>query len=132
MDNNKIGNLYCCDKCSYDTFSKKDFDKHLSTLKHNRNINTNSNVPMKKTSYECVCGKKYNHMSSLCKHKKLCKVIQPEEDIFSLLQEQKRENKEIKSLLNTVLKQFTTMNKSVLLLRAQNEFPEELAILQKE
>jgi len=108
MDNNKIGSLYCCEKCSYDTYSKKDFDKHLGTLKHNRNINTNSNIQMNKSKYLCICSKKYNHMSSLCKHKKVCKIMHPKEDVFSLLEEQKRENKEIKKLLNNLLDKFTS------------------------
>lgn len=133
MANDKIPKcpiIYCCEKCLYDTYSKKDFTKHLVTKKH---INLMTNVILeipKNKLYECICNKKYKHMSSLCKHKKSC---DKKEDIFSLLKEQKRENQELKELLNKqnqIIESLSLIknNKSVLPLQAQNEFQEELTI----
>ncbi len=39
MDNKKIPKnpvIFCCEKCNYNTSSKKDFNKHLLTLKHKK------------------------------------------------------------------------------------------------
>jgi hypothetical protein len=76
----------------YDTYSKKDFQKHLLTKKHLKHTNAISIIP-KNIFYECICNKKYKHMSSLCKHKKNCGK---KEDIFSLHEE----NKKLKELVN--------------------------------
>ena len=67
---------FICDECQYKTDNKKDFSKHLSTLKHEILINPNSNIPKNpQTIYECICKKTYKHSSSLSAHKKRCKYV---------------------------------------------------------
>lgn len=69
---------YNCIYCNYFTKILKDYNKHLSTAKHQKQINSdkifqktyNHNI----NQYTCECGKKYNHISSLCKHKKTCNL----------------------------------------------------------
>jgi len=71
MDNKEIPKyqvIHCCEKCMYDTYSKKDFAKHIITKKHLKLSNTNLEI---KNIYSCICSKEYKHMSSLCKHKKV-------------------------------------------------------------
>jgi hypothetical protein len=64
--------LLYCEACDYKTVSKKDFNKHLETLKH---INlTNPNLEIQTKYYTCNCGKEYKHSSSLCDHKKNCSI----------------------------------------------------------
>ena len=66
---------YSCDICYYFTSNKKDYNKHLLTRKHKILTNTNEKspkIPILNDMYECICGKKYKHSSSLCKHKKNC------------------------------------------------------------
>jgi len=79
-----------CDVCDYNTCYKKDYNKHLSTPKHKRltelliktNFCPNSpNSPNFEKIYECICGKKYKHASSLCKHKNNC-VINNENNVI--------------------------------------------------
>jgi hypothetical protein len=77
---------FICELCHYNTSNKKDYNKHLLTAKHTRLktanelliISPNYQVEKEDKSshdvqcYFCECGKKYRHMSSLCKHKKKC------------------------------------------------------------
>jgi len=127
--------LFCCETCNYDTYSKKDFLKHTQTGKHMRLMNPIINPSLKKNhEFKCICDKKYKHMSSLCKHKKSCNKAnysvnekEMKQEIFSLINEQKRENKEIKDLLINQNKLMELMIKNNILLSSppsQNEFLE--------
>ena len=62
--------LYTCSQCSYNTANKKDYNKHLITVKHKRLTGT-IRTPIE-NPFICDCGKKYNNASSLCKHKRSC------------------------------------------------------------
>ena len=70
----KIPLNYICEDCDYYTSNKKDYLKHTLTLKHMRLINANKNPQKSQLDkiFSCDCGKIYKHMSSLCKHKKIC------------------------------------------------------------
>ena len=74
----KSQQLYFCETCDYNTSSFKDYNKHLSTAKHKRLMNTNEvsqKIPNNKEDHICECGKSYRHMSSLCKHKRTCELL---------------------------------------------------------
>jgi hypothetical protein len=74
--------MFICKNCEYYTVSKKDYAKHILTLKHKRLTNANKN-PAKSLNYEiflCNCGKEYKHMSSLSKHKKTCNCTEIEKE----------------------------------------------------
>jgi len=80
---------YFCENCCFDTNNKKDFDRHLLTLKHlsqtERKHEGNIEKPIMIHSLKCPnCLKEYKNRSSLWKHKKLC-----------MNEEQPIENKEI-------------------------------------
>ena len=71
MTNEKSPNhitYFECINCNYKTNNKKDYKKHISTLKQLKNINANKNPQ----TIKCNCGKIYKHLSSLIKHNKLC------------------------------------------------------------
>ena len=74
----KIPNKYECIYCDYNTSSKKDYNKHLRTLKHIKINNNNNNVIKSQkipNKYECIhCSKTYIYPSGLSRHKKLCSV----------------------------------------------------------
>ena len=78
MDNKKIPKnpvIFCCEKCNYNTSSKKDFNKHLSTLKHKNRINDNK-ITKNNNSFICeTCNKEYCYLSGLLRHKKKCNFI---------------------------------------------------------
>jgi hypothetical protein len=102
---------YNCEKCNYHTNGKKDFEKHLQTVKHKKqHWTTDLQQEVNTNEFVCICGKIYNHRASLYNHKKICTYIeekQPENDnksgiscvseetIMNLIQE----NKDIKQML---------------------------------
>ena len=71
---------YFCEFCNYNTCNKKDYSKHLLTLKHKRLSNsdqivTNSDQKEDKSqnyNFECICGKKYKYKQGLSYHKSRC------------------------------------------------------------
>ena len=67
--NAKKCHFFHCKKCNFITSKKSNWIIHLNTIKHNRLQNpTMDNAKM----YNCDCGKKYKHSSSLYAHKKKC------------------------------------------------------------
>ena len=64
---------YNCICCDYISSNKKDYNKHILTRKHQMLTKTNEMSPI--NFYDCLCGKKYKHSSSLCKHRKTCSYI---------------------------------------------------------
>jgi len=78
MGNKKIPKnpiFFCCEKCNYNTSSKKDFNKHLLTLKHKNGINDNK-ITKNNNSFICeTCNKEYCYLSGLFRHKKKCDFI---------------------------------------------------------
>ena len=68
----KIPKKYICIDCNYNTSSKKDYDKHLLTRKHQMTTKYNKPVP----NYICdICDKTLADRASLWRHKKTCKEV---------------------------------------------------------
>lgn len=68
-----------CDVCDYITGSKKDYSKHLETIKHKKRTNTYEILPdtykfpdLSAIQFSCDCGKIYKHRQSLYNHRKKC------------------------------------------------------------
>jgi hypothetical protein len=71
----KISDFFYCNTCDYKCSKKSEFNKHLLTNKHKILQNPtydNNDVKM----YNCKCGKKYKHSSTLYAHKKICNYIE--------------------------------------------------------
>lgn len=68
-------NEFICKFCHYNTSRKSDYTKHLQTLKHAKNANTDKYLQktLKTLKLKCECGKSYKHRQSLYSHKKNCK-----------------------------------------------------------
>jgi hypothetical protein len=68
---------YSCLSCDYITVRKSQYERHLLTRKHKMLNNTNKKVPKgsEQNAYHCSCGNTYKFASSLCYHKKTCKVL---------------------------------------------------------
>lgn len=64
---------YNCLKCNTKCFKKNDWDRHLLTAKHTREIISIVAPPSSQKNFTCVCGKKYMTNSGLWKHTKKCK-----------------------------------------------------------
>ena len=126
----KIHMVYECELCKYITHNKKDYNKHLLTLKHQKlttNLQNKDKIPDQK--YTCKCGKEYSHRQSLYNHNKKC-LIQNNNDesidqssdypnfdykmIYELFKIQLNENKELKDMLIEQNKQNNELHNTVL------------------
>ena len=72
-----------CKICNYKTVSKRDYNKHLSTRKHQNRTLLNKKVP-KSPQFICgLCNKSFNARNSLWYHKKKCTgVYESDEDSY--------------------------------------------------
>ena len=104
MLNGKSPYLFECKMCDYNTSYKKDFDKHILTLKHKKRKNANDLgfIPDKKIKnfFKCLCEKIYQHQSSYCRHKKTCNQSN---NVLLICDENEKNNGEIKNILMDVL-----------------------------
>ncbi len=63
---------YSCEKCVFVTSNKKDYERHLKSKKHKSKMN----------DFICnVCNKTYKYKSGLCKHNKLCHGVTENKNI---------------------------------------------------
>jgi hypothetical protein len=108
----KIPKKIICEFCHYRTSNKKDYNKHLTTLKHMNTINTitNNNLsPLGDKEYICECGKKYKHNASLFNHKKKC--IPPTITEETVLDTSSNEIKVLSNLVLEVIKNNNELQK---------------------
>lgn len=75
---------YNCENCDFNTCNKKDYNRHLTTVKHKKildKLNDNKipeNVPK---IYKCInCEKVYKHAPTLSRHKKTCSIETKKEE----------------------------------------------------
>ena len=110
----KIPKKFKCECCYYITCNKKDYNKHLTTLKHIHTINTitNNNLsPIFDKDYICECGKKYKHNASLFNHKKKCITPPIEEEEKTILDSSMNEFKALTELVIELVKNNTELQK---------------------
>ena len=75
----KVLRNYICKNCDYMTPYKKDFDKHVRTIKHTGNIMETVETDLShEKKWHCICNKKYKDRSGLWKHRQKCKVFKNE------------------------------------------------------
>jgi hypothetical protein len=67
----KTPKVFSCLICDYKTTNKKDYKKHLETIKHQKLANL-KNDPPKPPNYTCTCGNSYKHRQSLYTHSMKC------------------------------------------------------------
>ena len=71
----KIPTIFECSHCDYITSNKKDYTKHLMTIKHKTKTKStivNKNPQKSPISFICDCGRYYKERSGLWRHKKKC------------------------------------------------------------
>ena len=73
---------FSCIKCDFNCSNKKDFKRHLSTVKHKRIMEEDNDLPQLPpiVEYRCECGKSYKYKSGLYNHKKKCTHTEPAEE----------------------------------------------------
>ena len=67
---------FVCELCYFKCSKENEFKRHVDTNKHKKLAETNKKTPNDEPkTFNCICGNKYNHMSSLAKHKRTCIAI---------------------------------------------------------
>jgi len=104
-----------CIYCNYSTSRKSQYERHLSTDKHNILQNPTSEKFGTIKTYVCHCGKSYKHSSTLYAHKKTCVFTTNQnnnnnnnnENNDRLIEYLIKENKEMKELVLEIVKNGT-------------------------
>ena len=101
LENPKKPIEYFCENCNFISCNKKDYNRHIFTLKHKKRMNGLQNeddfAPKKPQTYSCECGRIYKYNQGLWKHQKTCKLMNSSYEV-----KQNNEN-EIKILTNLVM-----------------------------
>jgi hypothetical protein len=124
----KIPKIYECTFCNYHTSNKKDYNKHLTTAKHEKIKNGKKSpekipkIPKNIYEHNCVvCKRTFKYQSGLSRHSKTCSIqfdenvlkegtlvtdvnvfvdiLKQNQDFKQLLIEQQSENKMFKELI---------------------------------
>jgi hypothetical protein len=121
---NKSEGFYCVN-CDYKTRDKKDYDKHESTMKHQKRTNLNNSEQKKSDTYSCEnCDKIYKSRTGLWSHKKKCiDIKEPEQtnntlmevsdnkvDYEKIILELITQNKELQKTINEIIPKIGNTN----------------------
>lgn len=71
-------NTFQCEICDFQCSRKNDWNRHLMTAKHKKNVvicHTTDTTKIQPLVFRCECGKEYNHRASLHNHKKKCQKV---------------------------------------------------------
>jgi len=109
---------YVCKQCYYSTCRKNQYERHLSTDKHQtRTFETylkhlKQNSSESSTGYQCFCGINFNSRTTLWRHKKICNGLNSQTNIITtdLVMELIKDNKEMKQI---IMDQNNTINNLV-------------------
>jgi hypothetical protein len=94
--------VFNCELCSMNTLNKKDYSRHLQTIKHLKMYNTYEEIIKK---HICPCGIEYKTYNGLWRHKKICNGITKETCNIEIKVEEKQiEEKCDETLLKMVIK----------------------------
>ena len=102
---------YNCIICDYHTSRKCQYERHITTVKHNNNENASKMLVQASKKVQRIficnnCGNEYKHDSSYYKHKKKCEIKQPENITITVEEEPPVENNQYSTdLIMELLKQ---------------------------
>ena len=68
----KTPRVFVCINCDFKCSNKKDYNRHLSTAKHNKMTNSNINTGLASNKFRCGCGNEYKYRQGLHLHKQKC------------------------------------------------------------
>ena len=68
--------VFICNLCDFKCAKESNYKKHIETNKHKRLTETTKKMQFNEPKiFICICGKKYNHHTSLAKHKRTCSIV---------------------------------------------------------
>ena len=125
----KSANNFYCEKCDYKSYRKNDFNKHLQSKKHN--AQNGSKMLMENSLYICNCNKKYKHIQSFNRHKKICEgekkediVLIPDnkDDMKELVLKLINQNSELQKTIHDLIPKVGNNNNSNNTINNKNKF----------
>ena len=70
----KNAKIFICEKCNFKCCNKKDYTRHLNTLKHKNQQNQHKKPQKTPNEPICIyCSRTYSKMCHLRRHEKTCK-----------------------------------------------------------
>ena len=118
--------IFLCNFCDFKCCKQSDYYRHTETMKHKRLTETNKKTPNNEHKiFVCICGNKYNHKSSLAKHKRTClatdapvlevkeKETDKQMDMQMHDQIDSKTDKELKDLVKDLIKQNGELVKTI-------------------
>ena len=116
----KTPKKYACKKCDFLSSNKKDYKRHLKTMKH-RMIHNDTQMIHEKPQ-KCSCGRTYIHRANLYRHRKKClKNVEEIEENSENKEESELVNPEnITKLLKTILQENRELKKEMKNLKINN------------
>ena len=116
----KIPCVFECSDCHYITSNKKDYTKHLMTIKHKTTTKStfvNKNPQKSQIPFICDCGRYYKERSGLWRHKKKCdnnnndeKNEPSDKELIMLLI---KENSDLKNMVLDVCQKIQPLNNTI-------------------
>jgi len=103
---------FSCICCKYNTSRQSQYERHILSSKHIKNLNNNI-LQSKSKKYVCDCGKSYKFDTGFYRHKKNCclnPIIQ-NEALVDLFKMQMQENKEMHKIIIEQNKQIIELSK---------------------
>jgi len=118
---------FVCELCDFKCCKESNYKIHIETNKHKRLHETTKKMPYTESKYfNCICGNKYKHHTSLAKHKKTCievntsmettPVLETKEtEMYKQMHEQidSKTDKELKDLVKDLIKQNSELVKTI-------------------
>ena len=103
---------FICKECNFVCSKNSNWQKHLSTAKHNFRTNRTEKMPKNAKIFKCECGKDYTARNSLWYHKAHCTYIEstnsrahnvdnvdPPPQVISIMESLINDNRDFKKLL---------------------------------
>jgi len=117
----KLAVIFSCEKCDYRCRKESDFNKHLSTLKHNGNKRGFDGNEKLADLFTCdKCNKYYKTSSGLWKHSKVCKIMNYIESNNNAVNSSSSEIKVLTDLVLEMVKSNTELQKQHNEIQLQN------------
>jgi len=117
--NNLTNNKFVCNLCHFGSCKISNYNSHLTTTKHKKNIliNDSVNIYQNEKKFTCNCGKEYLDRTGLWKHKKKCIIDNSVTNIstkekLNICNETNKKDKNI--ILLEMIKELKEVNKQIL------------------
>ena len=134
-NNAKNAQIFICEKCNFKCCKKSNYDKHLTTRKHQNDDNElNKKEQKMPKKHRCICGKEYNFRQGLYTHRKTCDYPENSDCIDESSANNNNNEQSIKNdKINILIKENIDFKKIILdLIKNNSDFQKQTLDMQKQ